>query len=122
MSIVSSFRRTLLRMLKYRENMALKRRFEIAKIVGNLDAKVRSSTALHEEELKRYRSAGLSDANLANIKFTYTPASIAGWKAEIESLKAEALKLDSFLQSGPFHKTELLEGTTIAVAPEAMAA
>lgn len=102
--------------------MALTRRFEIAKIIGNLNAKVRSSTALREEELKRYRSAGLSDANLANIAFTYTPASIDGWKTEIEALKSEALKLDDFLRSGPFYRRELLEGTTIAVAPEAMAA
>jgi hypothetical protein len=105
-----------------RRQAATNRRFEIAKLVEKLDARVRSSSAQRQVEMKRYRDAGLSVENLAAIKFVYTPEAIAGWQAEIDALKAEAVKLDEFIASGPFYKTELLDGTTLAVAPEALAA
>ncbi|MDP2433460.1 MAG: hypothetical protein Q8O33_15755 [Pseudomonadota bacterium] len=108
-------------------HLAGKRHFEIVERINGLRGKIQSADGLREEAVKKYRDAGLSYDQIGQIGLPHTPAEIAEWRAEIETLTAESIRIDAFLAAWPFHDPHLLEHTALAAAadltePQAIAA
>lgn len=108
-------------------HLATKRHFEIAERIKGIQGEIKSADALREEATRKYRDAGLSHDQIGQIGLPHSPSEIAAWREEIEALRAESTRIDTYLADWPFHDPRSLEGTTLAAAagltePEALAA
>ena len=64
--------------------------------------------------LEKYKSAGLSAAEIESIGIKPTGDDIAAWQLDLEHIRAREGQLSAFIKNGPFHDMPIPEGLTNA--------